>query len=150
MPLANALRLDDGFATVITIAGAPTVKLFEKEVTPPSFAAGGPIETTTMRNSRMRTAAPKKLLTTGQISATVAYATDSIPVLQAQIGVNQQITVTFPDGSTLAMWGWIDAFTPGNNTEGAQPTANLVVQPSNRDNAGAEQAPVYTAPVETT
>jgi len=140
---ANELRLDDGFATFITFENIPTVKLFEKEVNPPGMTANGPIDTTTMRNTAWRTMAPKALKTMPQISATVAYATDAIEVLYGQVGVNQPIVVTFPDASTVSFWGWIEEFTPGANVEGEQPTATLTVQPSLRNDAGDEVAPVY-------
>lgn len=145
---ANELRLDDGFSTTIMLQNAPTIKLYEKEVTPPPITAGGPIDTTTMRNLAWRTGAPKKLKGLGQIAATCAYATSAIPVLKAQIGVLQQITINYPDASTLVLWGWLDAFTPGAVKEGDQPTANVVFQPSLRDTDGVETEPVYTPPVE--
>ena len=96
---ANELRLDDGFATYITFENLPAIKLFEKEVNPPGVSGNGPIDTTTMRNTGWRTMAPKVLLTMPQISATVAYATDAIPLLWAQVGINQPIIVTMPTGS---------------------------------------------------
>lgn len=147
MPTAiNDLRLDDGFSTIITIANLPTVKMFEKEVTPPGFTAGGAIETTTMRNTAYRTNAPRKLKSLSPMTSTVAYATSALEGIWAQIGVNQLITVTFPDGSSLVFWGWIEEFTPSNMVEGEQPTANLVVQPGMRNADGAEVAPVYNDP----
>src|SRR5207253_1537103 len=112
---ANQKRLDDGFSTLITLENIPDVKLFEKEVTPPAMQAGGPIETTTMRNIAVRTAAPKKLKNLGPVNSTCAYATDALSSIYAQLGVNQRITVTFPDGSRWRYWGWLDAFTPGSN-----------------------------------
>lgn len=148
MPNPNTLRLDDGFSTLITFANAATVKLFEKEVTPPGYAAGGAIDTTTMRNQAYRTAAPKRLKSLSALSAVVAYATVALETIWAQIGVLQEITVTFPDGATLSVWGWLDEFTPAAHTEGEQPTATITVQLSMRDDQGAEVAPVYTAPVE--
>jgi hypothetical protein len=50
-PLPSDLRLDDGFSTIITFANAPTIKLYEKEVTPPEIMIGNAIDTTTMRNT---------------------------------------------------------------------------------------------------
>ncbi len=148
MSAANELRLDDGFSTIITLENLPTIKLFEREVTPPGFTSGGPIETTTMRNLAYRTSAPRKLKSLTPVTATVAYATIALTQIWAQIGVNQLITITFPDGSTIAFWGWIEAFTPANHTEGAQPTASLTVQPGMRNSDGVEVAPVYTEPQE--
>lgn len=146
MPAANELRLDDGFTTYITFQNVPNIKLFEKEVNPPGMSANGPIDTTTMRNIEWRTMAPKSLKTMPQITATVAYATETIPLLFDQIGVNQPIIVTMPDGSTIAFWGWIEEFVPGANVEGEQPTATLTIQPSLRNDAGAEVAPAYLEP----
>jgi hypothetical protein len=147
---ANQKRLDDGFSTLITLENIPDIKLFEKEVTPPAMQAGGPIETTTMRNVVVRTAAPKKLKNLGPVNATCAYATDSLETIYAQLGINQRITVTFPDGSRFRYWGWLDSFTPGSNKEGEQPTAAVVFQPSMRDNDGVERAPEYHDPTEVT
>lgn len=144
--LANQKRLDDGFSTTIELELVPTVKLYEKEITPPNIAGGGPIETTTMRNIAWRTSAPKQLKQMGQITTTCAYATDSFPVLFAQIGINQRMTVSFPDGSSLRLWGWLDEFTPSSFKEGEQPTATVKFQPSMRDNDGEEVAPEYTDP----
>jgi len=146
MPAANQLRLDDGFATFITFENLPNIKLFEKEVNPPGISANGPIDTTTMRNTAWRTMAPKALRTMPQITATVAYATDAIELLYQQVGVNQPIIVTMPDGSTIHFWGWIEEFVPGANVEGEQPTATLTIQPSLRNTAGAEVSPAYLEP----
>lgn len=142
--MANDKRLDDGFSTIITLENIPTVKLYEREVTPPGFSAGGPIETTTMRNTAWRTNAPKKLKTLAPVSATVAFATEAIPIVQGQIGVNQLVTLTFPDGSTIEFYGWLEEFTLGAFTEGEQPTATITVQPSLRDSSGEEVAPEYS------
>jgi len=148
MPNANELRLDDGFSTIITFANLPLVKLYEKDVTPPGYTAGGPIETTTMRNTAYRTSAPRQLKSLTPVSATVAYATTALDEIWPQIGVNQLVTVTFPDGSTIAFYGWIEEFTPATHTEGEQPTAKLTVTPGMRDLNGDEVAPVYMSNVE--
>lgn len=136
--------MDDGFSTIIALANLPSVKLYEKDVTPPGFSGGGPIDTTTMRNTNWRAMAPKALKTLSPLSATVAYATEAYNEILGQINVKQVFTVTFPDNSTVSFYGWIDEFTPGAHTEGEQPTASMTVQPANTDDAGDESAPVYT------
>jgi hypothetical protein len=144
----NQVRMDDGFSTIITLENIPDIKLFEKEVTPPGMTSGGAIDTTTMRNVAWRTAAPRQLKSLTQAQATVAYATEAIPLIFAQIGVIQMVTITFPDGSTLAFYGWLEEFTPSNHTEGEQPTAAITIQVGNRNAAGEEVAPDYTEPAE--
>lgn len=141
-------RLDDGFSTIITLANIPSVKLFEKEITPPGISAGGPIETTTMRNTTWRTMSPRVLKSLTPASATVAFATEAIPQVMGQIGRNQLVTVTFPDGSTLAFWGWLEEFTVNALVEGEQPTASITIQPGNIDEDDQEVAPLWTPPVE--
>ena len=136
-------RLDDGFSTIITIANLPSVKLYEKEVTPPGFQGGGATDTTTMRNTTWRTSSPKYLKTLSAVTAVVAFATEALTQILAQVNVNQLITVTFPDDSTLSFYGWIDSFVPGKFTEGEQPTATLTLQPSNHDTSDVETAPAY-------
>lgn len=146
MPVSpSSLRLDDGFSTTITLANLPSVKLFEREITPPGYTAGGPIETTTMRNTAYRTSAPRQLKNLTPISVTAAYATEALEDIWGQIGVNQLITVTLPDGSTIEIWGWIESFTPSTHKEGDQPTAAMVIHPGMRDSDGEEVAPEYTA-----
>lgn len=144
--MSNDTRLDDGFSTIITLANLPSVKLYEREVTPPGFKGGGPIETTTMRNTAWRTQAPKKLKTLDPVTSTVAFATEVIPQVQGQIGVNQLVQITFPDGSRIEFFGWVEEFTLSAFTEGEQPTATLSIQPSNRNAGGEETAPTYFAP----
>ena len=145
--MSNQIRLDDGFSTIITIANLPGIKLFEKEVTPPGMTGGGAIDTTTMRSQDWRQMAPRQLKTMSPMTATVAFATEVIPLLQAQLAINQLITVTFPDDSNLSFYGWLEEFTPGAFTEGEQPTATITVQPSLTDPiTGLPAAPEYSNP----
>lgn len=135
-------RIDDGFSTTIDILAAT---LYEKTVTPPGVSGGGETDTTTMLNTAWRTRSPKKLKTLSPASFTAAYDPAVFGTIVAQVNLNQLITVTFPDSSTVAFWGWIDEFTPGENTEGEQPTADCTIIPSNQNADGVETAPVYAA-----
>lgn len=137
------MRIDDGFSTLVTLANAPSIKLYEKEVTPPGVSGGGANDTTTMRNTAWRTNAPKKLKSLSAMKFTAAYDPAVYDDIVANVNVNQEITVTFADGSTLKFWGWINEFTPGAAKEGEQPTADVSIEPSNRNASGAETAPVY-------
>jgi hypothetical protein len=142
-------RIDDGHPTIISFsgegsgfAGGGASVLWEKEVTPPGISAGGPNDTTTMRNSAWRTKAPKQLLTLTDGSINVAYDPNIYTELVSMVGVNQQITVTYPDSTTLTFWGWIDEFTANPIREGEQPTADMTLVCGNQNAAGAETAPV--------
>lgn len=138
-------RIDDGFATLIAFADNPTVLFWEKEVTPPGVEGGGANDTTTMRNTAWRTRAPKQLKTLSECSFTAAYDPAVYDDIISMLNNNQLITITFPDDSTLAFWGWLDKFTPGRIVEGEQPTAEITIVPSNQNDSGTEVAPDYTA-----
>lgn len=138
--------LKDGFSTTITFSEAPAVKMEEKSVTPPGVDGGGENDTSTMRNTAWRTRQPRSLKTATEMSFEAAYDPAVYDDIISMVNVNQQITVNWPDGSTLTFWGWLNTFEPGELVEGEQPTASVTIIPSNQDNSGVEQPPVYAAP----
>ena len=138
-------RLDDGHPTIISFSEYPNVKLWEKSVTPPGVDGGDAVDTTTMRNTLWRTKNPRVLRELSDASFTAAYDTEVFDTIVAMVNENQEITVTFPDESTLTFWGWLKEFTPSEITEGEQPTANVVIVPGNQDNNKEEVAPVRGA-----
>ncbi len=137
--------LTDGFKTLINLAAVPGagVTFREKEVTPPGLDSGGELDTTTMRNTRWRTKQPKKLITATEMKSTVQYDPEIYASVVAAIGVNGTIQVTFPDGATLTIWGWLDKFIPNAHKEGEFTTAEITLHCSNQDNNGVEVAPLY-------
>lgn len=136
-------RLDDGYQTLITFATEPAVKLWEKTVTPPGIDGGDPIDTTTQHNEEWKTQdAPGLKMMTGS-SFTAAYDPAVFDDIVALINVHTTITITFPDGSTLAFFGWLRSFEPDGMSEGEQPEATVNIEAANQDATGAEQAPVY-------
>lgn len=137
--------LRDGQSTTILFSEDSDVKLWEKEVTPPGVSGGGANEITTMRNTAWRTMAPKTLKTLSEASLVAAYDPAVYDAVVAMLNENQLITITFPDGSRLAFWGWIDEFKPNRIVEGEHPTAEITIIPSNYDADGDEVAPDYTA-----
>lgn len=139
---------EDGFSTTISFsAGGSGIEVFmeEKTVAPPGISGGGANDVTTMRNTAWRTNAPKQLKTLTNSTITVAWDPAIYDEILAILIVNQLLTITFPDGATVDFWGWLDEFTPGDQEEGEQPTADIVIIPSNRNEAGEEVGPDYTA-----
>lgn len=142
--------IDDGFKTTIAFsAGTSGIVLAdimkEKTLKPPGIAGGGPTVTTTMRNTTWRTKAPKSLKTLTPAAITVSYDSALIDEIVAMLNTNQSMVITYPDTSTLTFWGWIDNWEPNPHEEGEQATAELVIETSNQNAAGAETAPVYAA-----
>lgn len=137
--------VDDGFSTIIAFSTPASVAFKEKSVTPPGVDGGGENDITTMRNTAWRTRAPKQLKTLTEASLTVTYDPEVYDDIVAAVNINQLFTITFPDSSTLAFWGWLNSFTPGDLVEGSQGEAEISIIPSNADTAGSEVAPVYAA-----
>jgi hypothetical protein len=139
-------RLRDGFATLIGFSLNGNVRLWEVTVKPPGLDAGGANDTTTMRNESYRTRQPKALKTVTAVTGSGAYDPVVYDDFKAMLGVNQEITVDMPDGSSVTFWGWLDKFEPQEHREGEQPTASFTIEPSNQDNSFVEQELTYAAP----
>ena len=143
-------KMKDGFSTRITFANAPAINFWEKEVTPPGLDGGGPIDITTMLNTKWRTKAFPTLKDLTEFTVNAAYDPDVFdPVdptgsAHGLVNENQVITVRFPTGDTIAFWGACTKVAPGSHKEKEMPMCTLTIVPSNVDNSGAEQDPVYT------
>jgi hypothetical protein len=138
--------MENGFKTLIDFGQGAGI-FHERTVTPPAMSMGGAIDLTGHRNVGYRTKAPKKLKDMGEITSVGGYDPSAYSSFLALLGVNQEITLTFPDESTVVFWGWLDSFAPGGLTEGTYPDATITIIVSNVDADGDEIAPVYTAPV---
>lgn len=136
--------MNDAFPTIIAFAGIVGAKFLEKTVTPPGMDGGGPIDITTMRNSTLRTRSPKKLKSLDEMAVTVAYDPGVYTQVWAQLNVNQAITVTFPDATTVVFYGYINTFRPNEHREGDQPTAAMSIVPTNLNGSGVETPPAYS------
>ena len=139
------IRLEDGYRTLVTFASIPTASLWEISITPPGLDGGEAIDTTTMHNDTYRTRASRALKTLTTFTMTAAYDPNYYNQLLGLINYNDTVTVTFPDGSTLAFFGFLQSIEPGELVEGTMPTATVTVTPTNTDQTGAEQSPVLTS-----
>lgn len=143
----TAKKMDDGFKSLIAIASNPAIEFWEETVTPPGLDGGDAIDTMTMHSTRWRTKAPRKLITMGDVKATVEWNPSLYTSILALINKKDTFTILFPDGSTLAFYAFLRLFEPGDLSEGNKPTATITLTPTNADPiTGAEEAPVYTPP----
>lgn len=144
-PGGTALKLPDGYQSLVTFALDAALKIFEKTITPPGFDGGDAIEQTTMHNVALRTFAPRSLKTVTEMTFTGAYDpavyADGLGIAVA-INRADTITVTWTDGSTLAFFGYLRLFDPGELVEGEMPEATVTITPTNVDSAGNEEVPV--------
>lgn len=142
----TGIKLKDGYQSLVTFANDSNISLWEKSVTPPSANGGDSIDQTTMHNTTYRTKAPSALLDLGDSSFTAAYDPDAYNQIIAIINEETTITVTFKDGSTLAFYGYLQAFEPAELTEGSQPEATVTIVCTNWDPTNnVEAGPVLTS-----
>ena len=146
--------INDGYQTLVTFSLTPiTLVVKEKAVTPPGMDGGDMVDITTMRNDVWRTRNPRYLVTLTEFTFTASYDPLIYPTLLDVLNINQEITLMFPDTSTLAFWGWLQKVIPGENVEGTQPIITCTITPSNHNGLGAgsvgmvEVTPIYTPPV---
>jgi len=139
------IPLPDGYQTTVQIHADPDISFWERSVTPPGIDGGDEVELTTQHNSTWRTLASRSLATLTEMVLSGTYDPDVYDEILAIINYETTITVFFPDGSTLAFYGFVKRFTPGELVEGVPPECSVVIVPTNRDPAdGTEQAPVMT------
>ena len=135
----------DGFKTLITLSSNPAIQLWEKTVKPPGIDGGEKIDTTTMLNTTWRTFAQRQLRTLVDSTAACAYDPDVFTALVAEVNLPQTITITFPDKSTLAFYGFMQKAEAQENKEGEMPMVDVTITPTNWDYVnGVEAAPTFT------
>lgn len=139
--------LEDGFSTTIGFAADATVEIKEMSLKPPGAEGGDSIKTSSMLNTLYHTKAPRSLIDISDGSGVFQYDTIAQPKIIALVNVNNLITWTFPDGGTLACWGYLKSWEPSELQEGELPTAAVVIVITNVNDSGVETGPVETSPV---
>lgn len=140
------LRVNEGQGTKVTFGRLPTFSIWEKTIKPPGIDGGEPVDTNTMFNLVWRSMAPRVLKTLTPLTFTGTYDPNYFNQgVNTLVNVNDQITVTWRDGTTLAFWGYLQKIDPKDVEEGKPCEAEVTIQPTNTDNTGAEQGPVLTS-----
>lgn len=144
-PTPTKIRIDEGFSIKITFASQPALAVHEKMVTPSGWSAGGGIDVTSQFNLEVFTKRARRLKEQTPVTYKAAYSPDELDVIRGLIGFEDTITETFPDGTTLAYYGFLDEFTPDQFEIGKQPEATMKVVPTNWDKVNhVEAGPVLT------
>lgn len=140
----SGIMLDDGHSTKIAMENLLTISFWEKSTGVPPIDGGDEIPQTTHHNTAWRTFAPRHLKTLEPFSVDAAYDPLTISQTIDQINVRQTLTTIFPDGSTLAFYGYLKRWEAAPLVEGEQPEGTATFVPTNADpSTGAEEAPVY-------
>lgn len=139
--------LENQFRTKITLARNTTISFWEQTVKPPGMTSRGKIQISTMFNSEFHTFAPKKLIEVGDITGKAAYDPAVATQIRATMRIPDTITVTHPDGSTEAHFGYLDEWMPGENvTDDGFPLADFKICVTSWDHTNeVEAGPVITS-----
>lgn len=129
----SGIPLQDGYQTTISPAGAADLEFREISVKPPGIDGGDAIDFADMQSSTWRIKLPRSLKE--MTECTVSAHWDPLLYTNALARVNQHDTWTifFPDGSTLAFYGFLRQFEPDELSEGEPPTCTLTIQPTSWD-----------------
>lgn len=140
----GGIMLTNGYPVRITFKRFPAVKFMEKGGSPPSIDGGNPIDVTTQFNNTYMTYAPNGLVKMGEVKGTAAYDPAVYDTIMSMVNVNDEVTFRYPDGSTVAFWGFLQKVDFKSLEQGKQPELDFTVALTMRDNSGAEQAFVLT------
>jgi hypothetical protein len=142
----TGIKLREGFHIKHTFARNSTIELWEKAVKPPSMDGGDPVEQTTQHNVLYETMAPRTLIKNGPVTFKCAYDPNVYVTALAILNTEDTCTETYPDGSTLAYFGYLQKFEPDEVEIGKQPEATVTVIVTNWDYVNkVEAGPVMTS-----
>lgn len=144
--LPTGTKPPEGFPVLVTFSLNPGLWFWEKVVKPPNYDNGEPIDQTTQFNIKWMTKAPRALIDMGPLTMKGTYDPDIYTQIQSMMGVKQTITHKFPNGSTLAFYGFVMKFEPDDVEIGKQPEATITYCPTNWDPANqVEAGPAYAS-----
>lgn len=139
--------MDDGFSTVLSFANLPDIKMYERELVLPALKGGGGKDTTNMRQLAHRSQTEDILRSVSSFTVTAAFATDAFADAKLQLGINQLISLIFPDGLQMQFYGWMEEFTPQKFVEGELALVAITVHASLRNLQGVETPPTYSTDI---
>lgn len=133
----------DGFKTYISFQALGTV-FPEISVKPFGLDGRGPIDVTSMRNTRYVTKWPKQLIDLTPIEADCQWTPGGfVQIKQFVLQVNQIISVRMPTTDVLDFYGFLDKADPQPQKEGEVPIIRFTIVPTNVNGIGVEMPPRF-------
>lgn len=142
----TGFKMGDGYRSLITFARKTNVQFWEKVVKPAGLDGGEEIDTATMHNNKYRTRQPRHLVTLTEQTVKALYDPDFYTDILGMVNARDTITHAWPDGSTLAYFGYLKKADFDDLEDGKPPMVTLTIVATNEDPAtGNESPPVFTA-----
>lgn len=144
--IPTGLKLWNGFRTKITFKRYPAVSLWEMSVKPGGLNGGSAINTSTMHNVSRVTKQPQSLVEGGQITGKAAYDPAVRTTIEDMVNVEDTITITYPDGTTESIFGYLMSVEFDELQMGTFPTLSFTVEQTSWDPAAdVEAAPAIAS-----
>ncbi|MGL6095055.1 MAG: hypothetical protein ACRC7O_04545 [Fimbriiglobus sp.] len=144
----TGIKLEKGYRILHVFAAGPTklVNIWEMSGKPLGYDGGDPIDTSTFENTQFKTKAAQQLIDTTEATFKFAYDPECYNDLLALVNDPTTITDFFPDGSTLAYFGYLQKVEFDELVADAMPTGTATIASTNYDPVGRVEAkPVMTS-----
>lgn len=139
--------MEDGWVTKIGFSQDVDISIWEESVKPPGTDGGDPIDLKTMWSEDWETFAPKGLKKSTDGNVKFSYDPSCTAQINAIVNVKGTITIFYPNGGTLAFFGYVKSVDFDDLAYGSKPKGTLVIVVTNRDpSTGGEEGPVYAPP----
>lgn len=135
--------IEDGLGTTLTWTNNSSFALYKVRIKPFGIEGGDPIDLTHLGNTAWRTKAARTLKEATAIEFTAQW--DPSDHVDAPINTLDTITITYPDGDSHEVQGYLRSLEPGDVVEGAMVECEGVIEVSCRDSGGTETAPTYSS-----
>ena len=137
--------LENGHRSLITFAADTNCNMWEKDVGQPGDDGGEPVDITTQHNTTYRTKAPRTLRDLTPFTVTFAFDPIIRDEFAGLINVRTTVTIRYPDGSTMAFYGFLKGVEFDPLSEGEFPSGTATIVPTNWDPTNdVEAGPVMT------
>lgn len=148
----TGFKMPDGYQSLFAFKNASGIQLWMQTNKFGGYDGGDKIPTSTMFNIAWRTFAARKLKTKDDSTSKCAFDPDVFNPTGTGGGIvvtinddSETITEFFPDGSTLAYWGFLNKFMNPEFKEGDFPTADVTIVCTNWDKLNqVEAGPIFT------
>ncbi len=140
------IALKEGMHTKYAFASDPDISFWEKTTKPPTIDGGEAIDQTTQHNVTAKVQRSRVLLNYTPITFKATYDPAVITQIRALCNVEGAITESFPDGSTLDYFGFLQKAEFDELAEGVLPECTITIVPTNWDPVNnVESLPVLTS-----